>query len=300
MKGFLMGNADVVPGVSGGTVALLLGVYEQLIISIQHVDLKLWRHLYRGQWRLAAQHIHLPFLVSLLVGIVSGVICMSMLADLLLKQQTSRQFTVAVFCGMVLASCWVIVRMLHLKTVTSRIQSVLGCCVGMAITLYAKHLLNVESAGWVPNYLQLFICAAIAICAMILPGISGAMILLILGVYDHIIALPGKLLYGIETGNTLIQLVIFVGGAGCGLFGFSRVLRWLLTHQRHPTLSILLGIMLGSLAILWPLQDLQGNLLPVTFSLHCLWLLSTIGLSATVMLLLAHCSVGQEKPVRHL
>ncbi|MEC7564747.1 MAG: DUF368 domain-containing protein [Planctomycetota bacterium] len=295
MKGFLMGNADVVPGVSGGTVAILMGVYEQLILSIRRFDIQLIRYCIQLKWRSAAQHVHLPFLSSLLLGILSGIFCMAMLTDLLLEQTTSRQFTYAVFSGLVLASTRVILKMIKTQTGRSAIQAVFFGLIGIAIVLYAKELRLGETENVVPTHLQLFIYAAIAICAMILPGISGSMILLIFGVYPFIVDLPGKLFHQAEAGDALLQLSIFALGAVCGLICFSRLLRWLLTQQRNQTLSILTGIMFGSLTILWPFQDLQGHALPVTFSVQSFLLVMTVLGSSVLMLGLAHCSASQTR-----
>jgi len=162
--------------------------------------------------------------------------------------------------------------------------------------LYAKELRLGETEDIVPTYLQLFIYAAIAICAMILPGISGSMILLIFGVYPFIVNLPGRLFYRTETGDAVFQISIFTLGAVCGLICFSRLLRWLLTHQRNQTLSILTGIMFGSLVILWPFQDLQGNTIPVTFSFQSFLLVMTVLGSSVLMLGLAHCSASPTGP----
>ena len=289
-----MGNADVVPGVSGGTVAILLGIYEQLILSIRRFDIQFIRHCIQLEWRLAARHIHLPFLASLLIGILSGIFCMAMMTDLLLEQQTSRQFTYAVFSGLVLASTRVILKMIKTTTGRNFIQAVFFGLIGIAMVLYAKELRLVETAPVVPTHLQLFVYAAIAICAMILPGISGAMILLIFGVYPFIIDLPGKLFHRAEAGDALLQLGIFALGAVYGLIFFSRLLRWLLTHQRNPTLSILTGIMFGSLAILWPFQDLQGHPLPVTFSTQSVLLVMTALGSSVLMLGLSRWSASPD------
>jgi len=358
-----MGNADVVPGVSGGTVALLLGIYDHLIDSIGKFDSQFCRLLVKRNWRQAAEHVHLRFILSLLLGIFGGIICMGTLSHWLLEHQQSRQITLAAFSGMVLASCFVIGKQIQILNYRDSAQAILLGLIGIAITVLVGAAfkqtppagqdveLTVQRAGedellsftvtrgisierlkesneirvitpalgspafeqrtqpgdvivrigdrltadltieesrklikgsqlTDPTYLQLFCFAAIAICAMILPGISGALILMIFGVYEHLFTLPLKLINGIDLGETAKQLIIFACGAACGLIVFSRVLRFLLTKYRHSTLSLLVGIMLGSLSVLWPFQDINKQPLPI----HSALLIITIAVSTSLVL----------------
>lgn len=291
LKGFLMGNADVVPGVSGGTVALLLGIYDHLIDSIRNFDSKFCSLLVKGSWRQAAAHVHLRFILSLLLGIFGGILCMGTLSHWLLGHQQPRQFTLAVFSGMILASCLVIGKQIQILNFRDSLQTIFLALIGITITsLVGSAFAQAPSQLTNPSYIQLFCFAAIAICAMILPGISGALILMIFGVYEHLIALPEKLIKGIELGETAKQLIIFACGAACGLIIFSRVLRHLLTKYRLGTLSLLVGIMLGSLSILWPFQNINKQPLPIALDTHSALLIITIVFSMSIVLWLIKLS----------
>jgi len=290
LKGFLMGNADVVPGVSGGTVALLLGIYDHLIHSIGRFDLQFCRLVVQRNWRQAAEHVDLRFILSLLVGICVGILCMGTLSHWLLEYQQTRQFTLAAFSGMVLASCFVIGKQIQILNYRNSVQVILLGLIGIVITVLVGAAVEQAAQLTDPTYFQLFCFAAIAICAMILPGISGALILMILGVYEHLIALPEKLIKGIELGETAKQLIIFACGAVCGLMVFSRVLRHLLTKYRHGTLSLLVGIMLGSLSVLWPFQDIDKQPLPVALDVHTALIIFTVAFSTCLVLWLIKLS----------
>ena len=290
LKGFLMGNADVVPGVSGGTVALLLGIYDHLIHSIGNFDAQFCRLVVKRNWRQAAEHVDLRFILSLLLGIGGGILCMGTLAHWLLEHQQSRQFTLAAFSGMVLASCFVIGKQIQILNYRDSVQVILLGLIGIVITVLVGVAVKQASQLTDPTYFQLFCFAAIAICAMILPGISGAMILMILDVHKHLLALQEKLIKGIELGETAKQLMIFACGAACGLIVFSRVLRHLLAKYRHGTLSLLVGIMLGSLSVLWPFQDIDKQPLPVALDVHTALIIFTVAFSTWLVLWLVKLS----------
>ena len=291
LKGFLMGNADVVPGVSGGTVALLLGIYDHLIQSIGKFDSQFCSLLIKRNWRQAAEHVHLRFILPLLLGIFGGILCMGALSHWLLEHQQSRQFTFAAFSGMVLASCFVIGNQIQLRNRRDSVQALLLGLIGIALTVLAGSAFKQDPSQLTdPTYFQIFCFAAIAMCAMILPGISGAMILMILGVYEHLVAIPKKLITGIELEETTKQLLIFACGAALGLMAFSRVLRHLLTKYRHSTLSLLVGIMLGSLSVLWPFQDINKQPLPIALDVHSALLIITIAFSTILVLWLVKLS----------
>jgi putative membrane protein len=290
LKGFLMGNADVVPGVSGGTVALLLGIYDHLIHSIGKFDSQFCHLLVKRKWREGAKHIDLRFILSLLLGICGGILCMGTLAHWLLEHPHSRPFTFAAFSGMILASCFVIGNQIQIRNRRDSVQAMLLGLIGITITVLAGSAFKEDPQEIDPTYFQLFCFAAIAICAMILPGISGAMLLMILGVYEHIVALLEKLIKGIELGETATQLIIFACGAACGLMVFSRVLRHLLTKHRRGTLSLLVGIMLGSLSILWPFPDIDKQPFPIALDVHSALLIITIAFSTSLVLFLVKLS----------
>lgn len=246
LRGFLMGGADIIPGVSGGTVALILGIYDRLVTAISRFDLTLLKLLAKRRWRTAAVYIDLRFLITLGCGVLVGIGGLASVMHYLLLHQ--RQSTLAVFFGMILASTLLVSRMVPRWT-PKRLGIFLSAGVA-AFILVGLPLLKSPPAG--NGYV--FLSATIAICAMILPGISGAFILLILGKYEDITGLLRELLHGTISLDGLETLGIFVLGAGLGLLGFSKLLRWLLSRHEAVTLSLLCGLMLGSLRRIWPFQ----------------------------------------------
>ncbi len=247
-----MGCADVVPGVSGGTVALILGIYERLVSAIGNFDVTLVRQLKQGHWREAAAHVDLRFLMMLGGGLGSGVVAMSLIVNRLLADPLARSLTFASFSGMILASSLLIALMIR-PTGRDRIYSPVLGLAGIAMAWWVSTLVPAGTTG-PPGYLWLFACGSLAICAMILPGISGALILLVLGVYAHLTEVPHNLLHGEAPMQNLLVLTVFGCGCGLGLLLFSKVLKWLLTHHHALTMSLLCGFMLGALRKLWPFQ----------------------------------------------
>ena len=246
-----MGVADVVPGVSGGTIALVMGIYDQVITTITRVDMKLLTLLRQRQFSNAAHHLNLLFILSLGPGILTGILFMSLLAASLLEGETSSQFTFAIFFGMITASAYLVLGMIEAKSTKSKIVAFTLIILGLVAALAMNQLQAGEITKATPSRLSIFISAAIAISAMILPGISGSMILMILGIYHHIVKLPKNLFEANERAPAIIELGIFACGALVGLILFSRVLKWLLTHYRHQLLATLTGVMLGALPVLF-------------------------------------------------
>jgi len=240
-----MGAADTVPGVSGGTVALILGHYDRLIAAIRHLDAAAIRLLLRGRWEQLLRHTDLRFLATLALGIGSGIVALAGLMHWLLHHH--RNGTLAVFFGLVLASVWIVRRNVNRWNVSNWVSLAAGGLVAVAISfLPASH----GDVG-LP---MLFVSAAIAICAMILPGISGAFLLLLMGVYEPVIGMIKSLPGGLLSLDTVTRLAVFAAGCLFGLLAFSRLLHYLLRHHRERTMACLIGLMLGSVARLWPLQ----------------------------------------------
>ena len=250
--GLSMGCADVVPGVSGGTVALILGIYERLVTAISRFDRTFVRHLMRCQWQAAATYIDLRFLVFLAGGLGSGIVVMSLLINRLLAEPFTRSITFAAFSGMILSSSWLVAMTIRPGGGQKRYCLALGLA-GVSIAWSASSL-TPAGASAPPSLVWLFVCGSIAICAMILPGISGALMLLVLGVYAHLTEIPHNLLHGEEWLNSVLMLLVFGSGCAVGLVSFSKVLKWLLARHHALTMSILCGFMLGALRRLWPFQ----------------------------------------------
>ncbi|MBN1590674.1 MAG: DUF368 domain-containing protein [Pirellulales bacterium] len=249
-RGILMGGADIIPGVSGGTVALILGIYERLVTAISHVDTRLLGLLRHCRWSEAAVHIDLRFLVTLVCGILLGVAGLATLMNHLIDHHP--QPTLAVFFGLILASSVLVARMVGRWNAVNAVLLVAGMAV--AYWLVAQPVMAGRE-----GYAYLFFCGMVAICAMILPGISGAFILLILGKYTHVTGAISSLVRGDVTVENLLTLVVFACGCVVGLLSFSKFLRWLLAHHHAPTMAVLCGFMIGSLRRLWPFKGLPSG-----------------------------------------
>ncbi len=245
IRGFCMGAADTVPGVSGGTIALIMGHYARLVTAISHIDTELIGLIRQRKWRAAADHIDLRFLVALGAGLLLGVVSLAGLMHYLLDAHFPE--TLAVFLGLLIASLWVVVQYIDRWT-TSRY---VACGVGIAIAAVISMLPTGHGNLSLP---YIFMAASIAICAMILPGISGAYVLLVLGVYHGVTGVIKDAAKLQITTESALQLIAFGSGCLFGLLSFSRLLRRLLESARGTTMAALMGLMIGSVGKLWPLQ----------------------------------------------
>ena len=246
-----MGGANIIPGVSGGTVALIFGIYQRLVTAISQCDLELLLLISGRRWRAVGQRIDLRFLSALGVGILTGTLCLAGLMHYLLSEHLA--YTLSFFFGLILASSFVVGRMIHPGNARARARSL-----GLALlaTLLAYQLAGLGQFHPYEHPGYYFFCGAVAICAMILPGISGAHILWLLGAYTSITSMIhiGRVLQWNWTGQELIQLAAFTAGCLIGLISFSKVLRVLLAKAESATMSVLCGIMVGSLRCVWPFQ----------------------------------------------
>jgi putative membrane protein len=246
VRGFLMGGADAIPGVSGGTVALILGIYPRLVRAISRFDLTLLGFVKGGEIREAAVYVDLRFLAFLLVGFGGGIAGLMTTMHYLLEHELER--TYAAFFGMIVASCLVVGRLVG-GFDTRRILALL---LGAVFAYWVVGLPFLENP---PDSLPwLFFCGVVAICAMILPGISGAFILLILGAYYEVTGVV-KALTQFQAGAEDIQILLtFAAGAGLGIVAFSKFLNVLLAKARGVTMAALAGFMFGSLRKIWPFK----------------------------------------------
>ncbi|MGM0645043.1 MAG: DUF368 domain-containing protein [Thermodesulfobacteriota bacterium] len=249
LKGFVMGGADIVPGVSGGTMAFITGIYERLLAALAAFDLHLLRLLRHRQFRQAAAHVQLDFLLALSVGLLAAVVSLSGLLHGLLQTQPSLVF--AFFFGLVLASVWAIGRQIPRWGKGVWAALVLGVAGGVAVTSFVP----AESSH---SLAVIFVSGAVAISAMLMPGVSGAFILLVLGQYEYITGLLRQPL----RPEALVGLGVFFLGCACGIAVFSRVLRWWLSRSYAATLAFLTGFMLGAVRTLWPWAAAQGHTAP--------------------------------------
>lgn len=256
IKGFGMGAADVVPGFSGGTVALLAGIYEKLVTAISRFDRKFLHFLRRRDFLAAAQHIDLRFLLILGFGIGCGFIVSMLTLHKLLKSPVTSPYVLSVFLGLILGCSHFVLESIRLfKRMAIGDWLLIGLGIAAAVGVSSLTSGLVES----PPLWFVFLCAVVAICAMILPGISGAMILMILGVYPYLLGIGHNLIHREDFVASFVVCLVF--GAGCivGLLSFSKFLRWLFAGYPAQTLSVMLGLMLGSVVRLWPYQLIEGE-----------------------------------------
>lgn len=236
-KGMAMGAADSVPGVSGGTIAFITNIYEELLDSLRRFNFLALRILIRGGIRELWQHVNATFLCTLLAGIVLSLLLLANLVVYLLEAW--REPLMGFFSGLVLASA------VYLGGQITRWSA--GQLLMLALGLLCTVLLAfLPQTGGSSSLLYFFFCGALAICAMILPGISGAFILLLLGAYEPVMAALRNLQGDI--------IAVFIIGCVTGLLSFANLLSWLFRHHRQPTLALLLGVLLGSLYSIWPWQ----------------------------------------------
>lgn len=261
LRGFLMGGADIIPGVSGGTVALILGIYERLVTALSRIDGHLISLLRRREWGAAFAYFDLRFLLMLGCGIACGIVGLAGLMHYLLLEH--QRLTLAAFFGIIAASSWLVTRM-----VKSWQGSTWSGLVGGILLAY--WLVGLPLFQQPPDSLAyIFFCGLVAICAMILPGISGAFILLLLGKYAEITGLIKGLAHGEISLEILLTIAVFVSGCLVGLLGFSKLLKVLLTRYESITMAVLGGFMIGSLRRLWPFQrDLTPEITELKHKLY--------------------------------
>ena len=230
-----MGAADVVPGVSGGTIALIAGIYEKLLDSITALDMKALKLLAAAEFRTLWIKINGSFLLSLLLGILTSIFLLANLITYLINTYPIPVWSF--FCGLILISGVLILRDVKRWTLIA----VLALPVGVIIAYFITSLTPTSSEN---SLFNVFLSGAIAICAMILPGISGSFILLIMGKYEYILTALVQ--------RDILILGVFAVGCAVGIMTFSRFISWLLKNYHAITISLLSGFMLGSINKLWP------------------------------------------------
>ncbi len=236
LKGVAMGAADVVPGVSGGTIAFISGIYEELLETISSVNFNTLKILKNEGFNAMWKSINGNFLISLLIGIAISIISLAKLIKWLLENEPILVWSF--FFGLVLASVIYVAKQIKRWNIIIVIMLLIGTAIGFYITTLPP-LVGNSTSGWF-----MFFAGSLAICAMILPGISGGFILLLLGAYKPALdALHDK---DIKT------IILLISGAVVGLLTFSRLLKWLFDSYRAVTLAVLTGFILGSLNKIWP------------------------------------------------
>ncbi|TXD54463.1 MULTISPECIES: DUF368 domain-containing protein [unclassified Polaribacter] len=238
-KGMAMGAADVVPGVSGGTIAFISGIYEELLGSISNVNLGLFKTLKKEGFKAAWTQLNGNFLLSLFAGIFISILSLAKAIKYLLENEPILLWSF--FFGLVLASIIYIAKQITKWNFIAVIILILGAFLAYYITTL-NPLVSENSSS-----LYVLAAGAIAICAMILPGISGSFILVLLGAYKPILdALNSR---------DFKTILIFMAGAVIGLLSFSKILKWLFAHYKNYTLAVLTGFIIGSLNKIWPWKE---------------------------------------------
>lgn len=267
LKGIAIGAADVVPGVSGGTIAFISGIYEELINTINGVNLSVLKTWKNEGIKAAWKQLNGNFLLALLTGVALSILSFAKIITHLLHEKPLLVW--AFFFGLVLASIllmWKEVRKWNAK-------NILGLLVGAALAFW---ITMAQPTTAVDSYYYLFLSGFIAIIAMILPGVSGAFILLLLGSYKTVIGLINDLRENIVNWNSevlppiFLKLMTFGIGAILGLKVFSKILTWMFANHKNITFSVLVGFMIGSLNKLWPWKqvlqtttDSHGAVIPL-------------------------------------
>ncbi len=245
VRGFFMGSADVVPGVSGGTIALVLGIYERLIASVRAGSSALgW--IFRLDRRKVMEwlrRVEWSFILPLLGGIV---IAVGALAGILEDQLHERPVQLAaLFLGLVAGSVFVTWQILRTRD-GLRLLVLSGTAIAVFVLLGLRPGTAADTVTQLDDVslIAFFLSGAIAICAMILPGISGSFLLVVLGMYGPVL--------GAVNDRDAVSLIVFAIGAVVGLAVFSQFLYWALSHHHDTVIAVLIGLMLGSLRVLWP------------------------------------------------
>jgi len=276
LKGYLMGAANVIPGVSGGTIALIAGIYTTIIDAINSVTVpQVWKDLFHGRFREFWKEIHGTFLLSLGIGIVLSILSLAKLMEYVLAEFPVE--TWAFFFGLILASAGLMFRGIKGWTWKEIVLAVVGGIAGVLVCLLTPT--ETPDALWF-----VFICGALAICTMILPGISGSFVLLILGKYDFIMSA-----LDFADFNWPV-LLVFAAGCVFGILAFAKFLHWVLGKWEKQTMVVLLGFIIGSLIKVWPWQAPLANspeiLMPAAPAGHILWavLWCIIGIAVVVLI----------------
>jgi len=251
-KALAMGAADTVPGVSGGTIAILTGIYQRLIMMITSFDHIWFKLVFTAQFKQAINKIDWAFLIPFFIGIGSGVLLLAKLVDYLLEHYPPVIW--AGFCGLLIISSFYLLKQYARKRPLEWLMFV--CGVAFATWLSFQSGISLDFS----NPLHLFLAGSIAICAMILPGISGSFILLLLGLYEPVIE-------RVANPSQLLELWPFILGALFGILSFSHLLKWLLNKFEHLLMMLLTGFIIGALVKVWPWQFTPEH------SLNTIWYL---------------------------
>ena len=308
LKGIAMGAADVVPGVSGGTIAFISGIYEELISTINALDLNFFKEWKKEGFGNAWKKYNLSFLLALFTGIAISILSLAKIIKWLLHNEPLLLWSF--FFGLVLASILYIGKQITSWNIKVFLSIILAAVVSYFVTI-AEPIASPESLWY------LLFCGFIAIIAMILPGVSGAFILLILGAYETFIGILNQFREGLTTLNfemiwqAFYKIVIIGIGAIVGLKLFSKVLNWMFDKHKNITLALLTGFMIGSLNKLWPWKKvlssrtnsegiqvpfIEKSILPANFDgdPRIIWVLLFVSVGFLLILILERLAIKKD------
>ena len=238
LKGLAMGAANVIPGVSGGTIALITGIYERLINAIKRCDFHAAKLLLNRQFQDFWQYVDGRWLSSLLLGVALSIITLARLFEFLLADY--ERYTMAFFFGLILLSIVFVARKVDRWNIGTWSALAVGTAIAVSIALLAPASEN-------DNTLYIFLCGVLAISSMILPGLSGSFVLILMGNYALVLGAISSLSFGV-----LIPLAI---GCAFGLVAFSHVISWVFKRYANQTLALMTGFVIGSLVVIWPWKE---------------------------------------------
>lgn len=239
LKGVAMGTANIIPGVSGGTIALITGIFERLINSIKSFNLIALKLILKGDFKGFAKHTDLYFLIVLFAGVGFAIISLARIFDFLFNEYPV--YIWSYFFGLILASVYFVGKTVSKWTTGTIVSFLIGSAIAIALTFMNPATEN-------SSFFYLILCGVAAVCSMILPGLSGSFVLILMGNYQ---------LVAIDAINNLRFEILFpvLIGAVFGLLGFSYLLSWIFKRFRDLTIALLTGFILGSLGIIWPWKN---------------------------------------------
>ncbi|MDX2444630.1 MAG: DUF368 domain-containing protein [Bacteroidales bacterium] len=236
IKGIGIGAANVIPGVSGGTIALISGIFEKLIDSLKSFDIKALKLFFSGRFKEFAKYVNLDFLITVFAGVFVSILTFAKLLEFLF--QDYPVYVWSFFFGLILASVYFVGKTIKKVNASVVISFILGTSIALVISFMSPAAEN-------DGFYYLFICGIVAVCSMIIPGLSGSFVLILMGNY--------KLIFIEAVNNFNFKILLPVAlGSIFGLIAFSHLLSWIFKKFRDPTLALLTGFILGSLGMLWP------------------------------------------------
>lgn len=291
-KGFAMGTANVIPGVSGGTIALITGIFERLINAIKSFNIEALKLFFTGKWKAFAKHVDLKFLVAVFAGIAVSILSLAKLLEYLFNNYPV--YVWAFFFGLVLASVYYVGKTINKFSISTIIFAIIGIGIALVIAFGTPAQQN-------DNFFYLLLCGVVGACSMILPGLSGSYVLLLMGDYELIMIDAINMLTS-QPGEALKILLPVVLGAAVGLIAFAHLLAWIFKRFHDQTIALLSGFILGSLPIIWPWKESITTILKdgsekIT-GYH--WLAPEMNLEFVIALIIALLGIGVIVVTEHL